>query len=74
MATNVGSETVTNTSWLFGLATHPTTKWKVLTRRHVGFIVERGTPGFTSTVIKHKLALRPVENCNLYFDDVLLKE
>ena len=42
--------------------------------RYAGWLVERGTPGFTSTVIKHKMALRPVENCNLYFQDVLRKE
>ena len=28
----------------------------------------------SSIVTKHKMALRPVENCNLYFQDVLRKE
>lgn len=32
------------------------------------------TPGITTSVIKHKMALRPVQNCNIYLNNVLLTE
>lgn len=34
-----------------------------------GFIVERGTPGFSSSEIKHKLSLRASVTGSLFFDD-----
>lgn len=39
-----------------------------------GYIVENSMPGVTSQPIKHKLALRPVQNCDIFFKDVLLNE
>ncbi|HKC16606.1 MAG TPA: acyl-CoA dehydrogenase family protein [Steroidobacteraceae bacterium] len=35
-----------------------------------GFIVEKGTPGFTSTEIEHKFSLRASSTGALYFDEV----
>ncbi|HEX4579477.1 MAG TPA: acyl-CoA dehydrogenase family protein, partial [Candidatus Dormibacteraeota bacterium] len=39
-----------------------------------GFLVERGTPGFTATDIKHKLSLRASVTSELHFDTVRLPE
>jgi len=39
-----------------------------------GFIVERGTPGFTSTEIEHKFSLRASSTGALYFDEVRVPE
>lgn len=39
-----------------------------------GFIVENKWPGVTSEVIKNKLALRIVQNCQLSFQDVFVPE
>eukprot|EP00761_Pharyngomonas_kirbyi_P014315 gb/GECH01014345.1/.p1 GENE.gb/GECH01014345.1/~~gb/GECH01014345.1/.p1 ORF type:complete len:443 (+),score=103.98 gb/GECH01014345.1/:1-1329(+) len=39
------------------------------TKQVNGFIVEKGTPGFTSSKIEHKAGLRSMENANLYFND-----
>ncbi len=39
-----------------------------------GFLVERGTPGFTATDIKHKLSLRASVTSELHFDNVRLTE
>lgn len=36
--------------------------------------MDNTTPGVSSTVIKHKMALRPVQNCNIFFNNVLLTE
>jgi glutaryl-CoA dehydrogenase len=34
-----------------------------------GFVVEKGTPGFTATKIQHKLALRALPNADITFDN-----
>jgi glutaryl-CoA dehydrogenase len=39
-----------------------------------GFIVEKGTPGFTSTEIEHKFSLRASSTGALYFDEVRVPE
>jgi glutaryl-CoA dehydrogenase len=39
-----------------------------------GFLVERGTPGFTASDIKHKLSLRASVTSELHFDTVRLPE
>src|SRR6202035_4276852 len=39
-----------------------------------GFLVERGTPGFTATDIHRKLSLRASVTSELHFDDVRLPE
>jgi len=39
-----------------------------------GFVVEKGTPGFTSTEIEHKFSLRASSTGALYFDEVRVPE
>ncbi|MGW5238122.1 acyl-CoA dehydrogenase family protein [Monashia sp. NPDC004114] len=39
-----------------------------------GFVVEKGTPGFTTTKIAHKLALRIVQNADITLTDVRVPE
>jgi glutaryl-CoA dehydrogenase len=39
-----------------------------------GFVVEKGTPGFTTTKIAHKLALRIVQNADIALTDVRVPE
>jgi glutaryl-CoA dehydrogenase len=39
-----------------------------------GFLVPRGTPGFTTQNIKHKMSLRASVTSELYFDNVRLPE
>ncbi|MFL6141258.1 MAG: acyl-CoA dehydrogenase family protein [Labedaea sp.] len=39
-----------------------------------GFVVERGTPGFTTTKIEHKIALRAVQNADIVLDDCRVPE
>ncbi|MFC4004781.1 acyl-CoA dehydrogenase family protein [Prauserella oleivorans] len=39
-----------------------------------GFVVERGTPGFTATKIERKIALRSVENADLVLDNCRVPE
>ncbi|KAF1689130.1 acyl-CoA dehydrogenase family protein [Pseudoxanthomonas taiwanensis] len=39
-----------------------------------GFIVEKGTPGFTAQEIKHKMSLRASVTSALYFDNVRVPE
>lgn len=39
-----------------------------------GFIVPRGTPGFTAPEVKHKLSLRASVTSELFFQDVLIPE
>ncbi|MCA2961383.1 MAG: acyl-CoA dehydrogenase family protein [Silvanigrellales bacterium] len=39
-----------------------------------GFLVERGTPGFSTPEIKHKLSLRASLTGSLYFDNCLLPD
>jgi len=39
-----------------------------------GFLVEKGTKGFTAPEIKHKLSLRASVTGSLYFDDVVVPE
>jgi glutaryl-CoA dehydrogenase len=39
-----------------------------------GFIVEKGTPGFTATEIKHKFSLRASVTSGLFFDNVVVPE
>ncbi len=39
-----------------------------------GFVVERGTPGFTTHDIEHKFSLRASVTSGLFFDDVKLPE
>jgi glutaryl-CoA dehydrogenase len=38
--------------------------------RHPGFIVERGTPGFSTQEIEHKFSLRASATGALFFDNV----
>jgi alkylation response protein AidB-like acyl-CoA dehydrogenase len=59
---------------LCGLATSTTIKLRVLVAGYAGYIVPNSMPGVTSSVIKHKMPLRPLQNCNIYFNNVLLKE
>ncbi len=37
-----------------------------------GFIIDKGTPGFTTQVIKHKGAVRIVQNCDITFENVIV--
>ncbi|HKN98629.1 MAG TPA: acyl-CoA dehydrogenase family protein [Pseudonocardiaceae bacterium] len=39
-----------------------------------GFVVERGTPGFTATRIEHKIALRTVQNADIELVDCRVPE
>jgi glutaryl-CoA dehydrogenase len=39
-----------------------------------GFIVERGTPGFSATEIEHKFSLRASVTASLFFDNVVVPE
>ena len=39
-----------------------------------GFVVEKGTPGFTATKIEHKIALRTVENADITLVDCRVPE
>ncbi|GAB2805123.1 acyl-CoA dehydrogenase family protein [Actinoallomurus bryophytorum] len=39
-----------------------------------GFVVEKGTPGFTATKIEHKIALRTVENADITLTDCRVPE
>lgn len=39
-----------------------------------GFVVERGTPGFTATRIEGKIALRTVQNADITLDEVRVPE
>lgn len=39
-----------------------------------GFVVERGTPGFTTTRIEHKIALRTVQNADITLADCRVPE
>ncbi|QQS48223.1 MAG: acyl-CoA dehydrogenase family protein [Acidobacteriota bacterium] len=39
-----------------------------------GFIVEKGTPGFTAPEVKHKLSLRASVTSELFFQDCLIPE
>ncbi|MEV5506792.1 acyl-CoA dehydrogenase family protein [Streptomyces orinoci] len=39
-----------------------------------GFVVEKGTPGFTATRIEGKIALRTVQNADITLDDVRVPE
>jgi glutaryl-CoA dehydrogenase len=39
-----------------------------------GFVVEKGTPGFTATKMEGKLALRMVQNADITFEDCRLPE
>jgi len=40
----------------------------------MGFIVEKGMPGFDAPAIKHKMSLRASVTSELYFDDVVVPE
>jgi glutaryl-CoA dehydrogenase len=39
-----------------------------------GFLVEKGTPGFTATKMEHKIALRAVQNADITLEDVEVPE
>ncbi|GAA0619654.1 acyl-CoA dehydrogenase family protein [Kutzneria viridogrisea] len=39
-----------------------------------GFVVEKGTPGFTATKIEHKMALRTVQNADITLTDCRVPE
>jgi glutaryl-CoA dehydrogenase len=39
-----------------------------------GFVVEKGTPGFTATKIEHKIALRSVQNADIALTDCRVPE
>ncbi len=39
-----------------------------------GFMVDTGTPGFTSTKIENKIALRTVENADIVLDNVVVSD
>ncbi len=43
--------------------------WAKLNGEIKGFIVEKGTPGFTTTEIKHKMSLRASVTSELHFED-----
>lgn len=40
----------------------------------LGFVVEKGTPGFTATKIEHKIALRTVQNADITLADCRVPE
>ncbi|MFD6415685.1 acyl-CoA dehydrogenase family protein [Streptomyces sp. NPDC060194] len=42
--------------------------------RVLGFVVERGTPGFSATLIENKIALRTVENADIVLTDCRVPE
>jgi glutaryl-CoA dehydrogenase len=46
----------------------------VETRRVLGFVVEKGTPGFTATKIENKMALRIVQNADIVLDGCRVPE
>jgi glutaryl-CoA dehydrogenase len=49
--------------------------WARDEENHVrGFMVEKGTPGFTATKIEHKIALRTVENADVTLTDCRVPE
>jgi glutaryl-CoA dehydrogenase len=49
--------------------------WARDEENHVrGFVVEKGTPGFTATKIEHKIALRTVENADVTLTDCRVPE
>jgi glutaryl-CoA dehydrogenase len=39
-----------------------------------GFLVEKGSPGFTATKMEHKIALRAVQNADITLEDVQVPE
>lgn len=46
----------------------------VETNRVLGFVVEKGTPGFSATKIEHKIALRIVQNADIVLDGCRVPE
>jgi glutaryl-CoA dehydrogenase len=44
------------------------------TNRVLGFVVEKGTPGFTATKIENKFALRIVQNADIVLDECRVPE
>jgi glutaryl-CoA dehydrogenase len=44
------------------------------THRVLGFVVEKGTPGFTATKIENKMALRIVQNADIVLEDCRVPE
>jgi glutaryl-CoA dehydrogenase len=46
----------------------------VETNQVLGFVVEKGTPGFTATKIENKIALRIVQNANIVLDECRVPE
>jgi glutaryl-CoA dehydrogenase len=46
----------------------------VETQQVLGFVVEKGTPGFTATKIKNKMALRIVQNADIVLDGCRVPE
>ena len=46
----------------------------VETNRVLGFVVEKGSPGFTATKIEKKMALRIVQNADIVLDDCRVPE
>ena len=48
--------------------------WAATEEGLCGFLVTKGTPGFTATDIRHKMSLRASVTSALYFDDVRIPE
>ena len=46
----------------------------VETNQVLGFVVEKGTPGFSATKIEHKMALRIVQNADIVLEDCRVSE
>ena len=46
----------------------------VETNQVLGFVVEKGTPGFTATKIENKIALRIVQNADIVLDECRVPE
>ena len=44
------------------------------TNQVLGFVVEKGTPGFSATKIEHKIALRIVQNADIVLEDCRVPE
>jgi glutaryl-CoA dehydrogenase len=44
------------------------------THQVLGFVVEKGTPGFSATKIEHKMALRIVQNADIVLEDCHVPE
>lgn len=62
-------------SWITnGTIAHVAVVWAKVDGEVHGFLVEKGTPGFTAPEIKHKMSLRASVTSQLIFEDCLIPE